>query len=167
MMDRSRLGSWFVPCLMVAACASTPPPAQPSPSGSRGGEVAHHGPGAAHHGPGATHHGPSFPPGPVAEMWDALRPLTHGRAGSVPAERDARICAQVEVLRQRASAMAAAPVPAGAEARADAWRAGTARLTREADALATACADPTRAGAYERVEAMHVAFHDITADLSP
>lgn len=100
-------------------------------------------------------------------MWDALRPLTHGRAGAVPAERDARICAQVEVLRQRADAMAAAPVPAGAEGRADAWRAGTARLTREAAALATACADPARAGAHERVKAMHIAFHEITADLSP
>lgn len=124
-----------------------------------GGEAVHHGAGAPH--------APVFPPGPVAEMWDALRPLTHGRAGSVPAERDGRICAQLETLRQRASALAAAPVPAGAASRADAWRAGTTQLVREADALVVACADPTRAGVFERLEALHVAFHELTEDLPP
>lgn len=156
----SCLGLWIAPSLLLAACASNPAPARPSAAVSSGGE-------AAHHDAGGAHHSPVLPPGPVAEMWDALRPLTHGRAGSIPAERDGRICAQVETLRQRASAMAAAPVPAGAEARAEAWHVGTARLTREADALVAACADPTRAAVHERVEAMHVAFHELTADLTP
>lgn len=143
---------------LLAACAAHPPPSS-SGAVQTGGET-------GHHGAGSTHHAPTFPPGPIAEMWDTLRPLTHGRAGSVPAERDARICAQVEALRQRANALAASPVPAEEEGRVGAWRAGTTRLVRAADALVPACADPTRAAVFERLEALHVAFHELTADLA-
>ncbi len=159
MNPRSGFGTWIAPCFLVAACGSRPPASTPPVTQTSGGEAVHHGVGA--------HHAPVFPPGPIAEMWDALRPLTHGRAGSVPTERDGRICAQVDTLRQRAGVLAAAPVPAGAESRADAWRAGTTRLVREADALVASCADPTRAGAFERLEALHVAFHELTEDLPP
>ncbi len=159
MNHRSGFGACIAPCLLMAACASRPPASTPPVTQTSGGEVVHHAAGA--------HHAPVFPPGPIAEMWDALRPLTHGRAGSVPTERDGRICAQVDTLRQRAGVLAAAPVPAGAESRADAWRAGTTRLVREADALVASCADPTRAGAFERLEALHVAFHELTEDLPP
>ncbi len=77
MTYRSGLGPWIAPCLLMAACAPRPAPASPPVAQTSGG-------GAAHHAAGGVHHAPSFPAGPVAEMWDALRPLTHGRAGSVP-----------------------------------------------------------------------------------
>lgn len=160
MTQPSGLHTWLAPCLLMAACAPRPAPASPPVAQTSGG-------GATHHAAGGVHHAPSFPAGPVAEMWDALRPLTHGRAGSVPAERDGRICAPVDTLRQRANALAAAPVPARAESRAEAWRTGTTRLVREADALVTACADPARAAVFERLEALHGAFHELTEDLAP
>ena len=117
---RSGLGMWFAACLSLAACSSNPAPAQPPAGGTSGGET-------AHHGGGEGHHGPHLPPGPISEMQAVLRPLAHGELG---ADREARICTQAETLRQRAAAIAAAPVPSEAQPRADVWRAGTASLTR-------------------------------------
>lgn len=148
----------IAPCLLlVAACTAHPSPVGPVVTGTSGGEV-------AHHGPGGGHHAPAFPPGPVADMQAVLRPVAHGNVGP---DRDARICAQAETLRQRAGAIAAGAIPAQAQPRSDAWRAGTARLTREADALVAECAGTTRTAVFERLEALHVAFHDLTEDLTP
>lgn len=153
------LGIRISPCLLLlaAACSTHPPPAAPAVTGTSGGE-------GGHHGAGTAHHAPAFPPGPVADMQAVLRPLAHGNVGP---DRDTRICAQAETLRQRVSAIAAGTVPAQAQPRADAWRAGTARLSREAEALVAECAGTTRTAVFERLEALHVAFHDLTEDLTP
>jgi hypothetical protein len=141
MSDRSSLGVGVVLCLMLGACSTHPTATQAVVQGTSGGEAAHHGGG---------HHAAGLPAGPVSEMQVVLRPLAHGNVGP---ERDARICAQVGALHERVAAIVAAPVPAEAQSHADAWRAGTARLSREGDALLAECGGPTRA------------FHDLTADL--
>lgn len=157
MMNRSGPRIWIAPFLLLAACSANPPPAAPAATGTSGGE-------APHHGAGGARHAPAFPPGPVADMQGVLRPVAHGNVGP---DRDARICAQAETLRQRAGAIAAGAIPAQAQPRADVWRAGTARLTREADALVAECANTTRAAVFQRLEALHVAFHDLAEDLTP
>lgn len=158
MTYQSGSGVWVVPCLMlVAACGSSPPPAaQPATHGASGGEAAHHG--------GGGHHAPTLPAGPVAEMQDVLRPLAHGNTGP---DRDARICAQAETLRQRVAAVVAAPVPAAAQSHADAWRDGTVTLSRQADALVAECSGSSRAAVFPRLEELHVTFHGLTENLSP
>jgi hypothetical protein len=95
-------------------------------------------------------------------MQAVLRPLAHGNTGP---DRDARICAQAETLRQRVAAIAAAPVPAEAQPHADAWRSGTTTLTRQADELVAECAGTSRAAVFQRLEALHVTFHDLTSHL--
>ena len=112
-----------------------------------------------HAGPG---HGGGPPPGHVADMQAALRPLAHGAA--TPG-LSARICAQARNLLDRAAAIEAAPVPEPLRARAVGWRAGTSRVTQAATALVTTCAQPRGNAVAERLDALHTAFHDLTDDL--
>ncbi|MFO0646465.1 MAG: hypothetical protein U0326_09525 [Polyangiales bacterium] len=141
--------------VLGTACSASPAPARPSAGATSAEQRAPHAGG---------HHAVRLPEGPVAEMQVVLRPLAHGDLG---AERDTRICAGADSLRQRAGAIVAAPVPAAASADADAWRAGVARLSREADALVAECTSPARAAVAQRLEALHVAFHELTDNLSP
>jgi hypothetical protein len=150
MADRSGLGLAFG--VLMGACSAHLPPAQTVVQRAPGGEAAHHG----------GHHVAGLPAGPLSEMQLVLRPLAHGNTG---ADRDARICAQAQTLRDRVAAVVAAPVPAEAQTSAEAWRSGTARLAREGDALVATCTIDTRAGVSERLEALHVAFHELTEDL--
>lgn len=119
------------------------------------------GPGGHDHG-GHGHGGGNLPPGPLTEMQNAMRPLAHG--ASAP-DLAARICAQARTLRSHAAAIEAGPVPEAMRTRADAWRAGTARVSRAAAALATTCERGARGPVTERLDALHAAFHDLTDDL--
>lgn len=106
--------------------------------------------------------GGSLPPGHLAEMQSVMRPLAHG--ASAP-DLPARICAQARTLQSHAAAIEAGPVPEAMRARADAWRAGTARVSRAAAALATTCERGAGNRVTERLDALHAAFHDLTDGL--
>lgn len=148
-----------------APAPPTPPaPAVVAPSGTDADAAVHHGAsGHSHHAEGHGHGGGgALPPGPITEMQVVMRPLAHGAATPNLATR---VCTQARALREHAAAIEAGPIPEAMRARADAWRASTARVSRAAVALAAACERGPRGSVTERLDALHTAFHGLTDDL--
>jgi len=116
-----------------------------------GGEPAEHG--KHHGGEPADHHGPK---GPVGDFHAVLAPIWH--ADKSP-ERTAKMCSEAATLRERATAVEAAPAPAGVSA--DAAKAHAKQLTASVDALLAACAADGRPEVEAKFSLLHDAYHKV------
>jgi hypothetical protein len=125
--------------------------------GHMGHGEGHMGHGEGHMGHGEGHEGhagghPGLPP-ELDAFHGVLAPLWHDES----ADRTAKTCTAVGELDTRATAIAAAPVPTGADAAA--WQKGGADLKAAVAALRTECSTAARARFQPTFSALHEAFH--------
>jgi len=95
-------------------------------------------------------------PTELAQFRAVLHPVWHAELGP---QRDADSCAQGATFRQRADAVAAAPVPEAAHGDEAGWRGATGALQRSSAALAAACEAAPRQGVADQLTAVHTSFH--------
>lgn len=172
MNKTTALAASILMAISLSACgASDPAPVQPTnapapaadetqPATEQGETAMKEGEHPAEHADGEKHEH-NFP-GEVNSFHDTMAPLWHGEPGD---ERTGKTCDAVPTLKEQASAISTAAVPAKAQGHEADWQQAATGLSASLDKLGEVCATADRAGFDDAFKGVHDAFHALIAHL--